>query len=108
VESARLVFEDEGVRSQVMDLQDRTDEQSIKIEISRFVACLCTTLARGSQPPDEQPPLEKLASDERTVRALVALVRLGSAQEVLLAEGVLALALIAKTEGGGKSLLILG
>lgn len=85
-----------------MDLWNRTDEQSIKIEIGRFVACLCTMLARTAQPTDKRPALEALAGDARTARALFGLVRLGTSQEVLLAEGVLALALIAKTEGGGK------
>lgn len=78
-----------------MDLWTRTDDQSLKIEISRLVSALVRALS--------VPYSEPVVRDDRELAALTMLVGLGSAHEILLAEGVLALALVAKSAQGGKS-----
>lgn len=82
-----------------MDLWARTDDQSIKIEISRLVAAI----ARAQPRTGEEPIPERVIRDARELAALTMLVALGSSHEILLAEGVLALALIAKSAHGGSS-----
>lgn len=91
--TARIVQDEQVLRRQMMDLWARTDSQPLKIEIARLFAALVRALA-------SQGDLD--VRDEREIAALTMLVGLGAAQEVVFAEGVLALALIAKSAMGGE------
>lgn len=82
-----------------MRLWDRTDSQPLRIEISRLLAALARALSAQTDPPP--------AHDERELAALTTLVGLGPAQEIVFAEGVLALALISNSAQGGESILAL-
>ncbi|GHJ85612.1 hypothetical protein NliqN6_2014 [Naganishia liquefaciens] len=91
--TSRETLADDALTSATMDLWQRTDDQSLKTEIARWLV----VLAR-SGPPSPLP-----AADDRVVRAVAGLLGLGGQQEVLLAEGVLALALLAKTPAGART-----
>lgn len=91
---ARTVADEHDLLRQIVDLWTRTDEQSLKIEISRLVSALVRALSI--------PNGEPVVRDDRELAALTMLVGLGAAHEILLAEGVLALALVAKSVQGGK------
>ena len=91
--TSRDALTDEALSTQITHLWQRTDEQSLRIEIARLLVVLARL-------PEACAPL---ATDERAVRAVAGLLAVGTQQEVLLAEGVMALALLAKAEAGGES-----
>ncbi|KAJ9093124.1 hypothetical protein QFC19_008467 [Naganishia cerealis] len=94
---------------QILELQLRVDDQAIKIEISRLMTTLLTALAKaGDLASRDSRPMGHLADliqDMRVLACPATLIELGAQHETLLAEGVLAMALVAKSDVGGKSLL---
>jgi hypothetical protein len=93
---------------QILAMQERADDQAIKIEVSRLITTLLTFLAKqgpinssGDQQSRESY-IEVLVRDSRSLACPASLIALGSQHEILLAEGVLALALVAKSNSKGK------
>ncbi|KAJ9125187.1 hypothetical protein QFC22_000141 [Naganishia vaughanmartiniae] len=97
----------EEILDQILQLQQRTDDQAVKIEVSRLMTTLVTSLAKGGEVTSvdqhaEGRMMEALMRDRRVLACPATLIGLGGQHEMLLAEGVLALALIAKRNTKGK------
>lgn len=103
--SSNLVANSE-ILDQILELQSRVDDQAIKIEISRLMTALLTSLAKGGEIAlvDEQTQgcIETWVRDSRVLVCPMTLIGLGGQHEMLLAEGVLALALVAKRNAKGE------